>query len=105
MANRWPDKDPYETLDYSMDWREVLYEGTSVSTVRWYVEVDGVRTLFTNGTTLNNLTNEGESNTTRVTTINLSGGNVNETYIISCAMTDSTGSTTLRTLPLGISRR
>jgi hypothetical protein len=37
MSFRWPNKDPDETLDYSVDWSRWL-NGATISTVVWYVD-------------------------------------------------------------------
>lgn len=37
MSFRWPNKDPDETLDYSVDWSRWL-NGATISSVVWYVD-------------------------------------------------------------------
>jgi len=56
MSLKWPNKDPDETLDYSVDWSRFLGEATVVS-VTWYVEdSDGTKTLLTpGGSVVNNI--------------------------------------------------
>ena len=43
---RWPNKDPDEVLDYTVDWSRVLGSDT-ISTVSWFIDVDGVKEVFT----------------------------------------------------------
>lgn len=105
MSYTWPPKDPGETLDYSIDWSGALYEGDTVITAFWYIEVDGTRTLFPVGNTSNGLVNSGVSNTTEVTTIVLSGGILNTQYKITCVMVDSGGREQARTIKLKIRNR
>ena len=37
MSFRWPNKDPDETLDYSVDWSRFLDTGT-ISSCSWFVD-------------------------------------------------------------------
>ena len=105
MSLRWPTKDPNETLDYSLDWSRFLYDGTNIISVVWYIDVDGVRTIFPESTSQQNLSNLGTSNTTRIATINLGGGNLNQDYKLTCVMTDSTGSTAVKSVKIRIRYR
>jgi hypothetical protein len=36
MSYKWPDKDPDEMLDYSVDWSRFLGDDT-ISSVTWYI--------------------------------------------------------------------
>jgi hypothetical protein len=63
----FPDKDPDETLDYSVDWTSWL-DGDSIATSTWIIPV---------GITKNSDTSTGTG-----TTIWLSGGTTGQTYRI-----------------------
>lgn len=106
MSFRWPNKDPDEQLDYSVDWSRFLGSGVSVSSVAWYVnDVDGVKTLLAPGATVYGIQNVAVSNTATVTTINIGGGINNVEYKFYCRMVDSTGSQAERVVKLRIKER
>ena len=49
MAFRWPNKDPDETLDYSVDWSRFLGDKT-ISSVAWFLrDANGVMQEITAG--------------------------------------------------------
>jgi hypothetical protein len=46
VAFRWPNKDPDEILDYSVDWSRYLGSAT-ITNVSWFVDnADGVKTAI-----------------------------------------------------------
>lgn len=115
MSFRWPNKDPDETLDYSVDWSRFLDTAT-VASVRWFVkstlyntktEIEAGETLTTasGSATTDSLQNVSETNTSTVTTINIAGGQNNVEYTFFCRMTDSTGSTAERSIKLRVKER
>lgn len=115
MSFRWPNKDPDETLDYSVDWSRFLGTAT-IDTVIWYVKSKAypTKTELEDGEDLNTATSGGStdsiqnvstSNTTTVATINIGGGTNNEEYTFFCRMTDSTGSTAERVIKLKVKER
>lgn len=66
MALSWPNKDPNEVLDYSIDWSQRLKDDT-ITTSSWIVP----NTVFIESNTF----------TTRMTTVWLSGGTVSANAI------------------------
>lgn len=55
MSYKWPDKDPDEILDYSVDWSRFLGDDT-VSAVTWYVyDADGVKEQLSDAEVVNGL--------------------------------------------------
>jgi hypothetical protein len=103
MSYKWPNKDPDETLDYSVDWSRWLGSGVTISSVAWFVDnASGVKTAFTAGNTVNGLQNVSVTNTTTVATINLALGTLNKEYKIYCRITDSSGSVVERVIKLNI---
>ena len=89
MSLRWPQKDPDEIMDYSIDWSRLFDGGQTITSVNWYVyDSDGTKTAFdTPTTTVNGLTNNRVTNTPTVTTIYLENGTNNEEYKLACSVT------------------
>ena len=115
MSFTWPNKDPDEQLDYSVDWSRFLDTAT-ISSVIWYVKSNTytTKTILASGETLavassaastDTIQNVSQSNTTTVSTINIGGGTANEEYTFSCKVTDSTGSQAERTIKLRVKER
>lgn len=103
MSYKWPNKDPDETLDYSVDWSRWLGTGVTISSVAWFVDnASGVKTSFGAGVSVNGLQNVSQTNTTTVATINLGLGTLNKEYKIYCRITDSSGSVAERVIKLNI---
>jgi DNA-binding transcriptional regulator LsrR (DeoR family) len=115
MSFRWPNKDPDETLDYSVDWSRYL-GSAQISTVTWFAQsksyntktqIDAGETLATASgiATTDTIQNVSQTNTTQVATINIAGGTHNEEYTFTCRIADSTGSTSERTIKLKVKER
>lgn len=115
MSFRWPNKDPDELLDYSIDWSRFLDVDT-INSVNWYVKSSlyPTKTLLAAGNSLtvasssattDDITNVAQTNTPTVATINISGGQNNVEYTFFCQMTDNTGSTAERSIKLRIKER
>lgn len=106
MSNRWPNKDPDESLDYSVDWSRFLRTGLTLSSVEWYVDnADGVKTLISAGSVVNGIQNIAQTNTNTVATINLGLGTNNKEYKFYCRIIDSTGSQAERVVKLRVKER
>lgn len=102
MSFKWPNKDPDETLDYSVDWSRWL-NGASISSVTWSVDdSSGVKTTITNGQTVNGIQRVSSSISGGVTTIHLGLGTANTEYKFYCRITDSTGSIAERVIKLNV---
>ena len=102
MSFRWPNKDPDETLDYSVDWSRWL-NGATISSVVWYVDnSSGTKTALTAGNTVNGLQNVAQTVSGGVATINLGLGTNNTEYKIYCNMTDNSGNVAERVIRLRI---
>lgn len=105
MALKWPDKDPDEQLDFSVDWSRYLGTAT-LSTVSWKIEdADGVKQTWGSTDTVNSLQHVSSSNTNTVATIEIGLGNANTTYNIYCAVTTSAGNSTERKVVLKVRER
>jgi len=120
MSFRWPNKDPDETLDYSVDWSRFLDDGSAtpavINSVKWFVksslydtktelEAGETLTAASGSATTDSIQNVSQTNTNTVATINIGGGQNNVEYTFSCQMTDDTGSTAERTIKLRIKER
>jgi hypothetical protein len=102
MSFRWPNKDPDEILDYSVDWSRFIGSAT-ISSIVWYVEnSSGVKTLIASGQTVNGIQNVSQTISGSVATINLGLGTNNTEYKFTCRMTDSKGSIAERAVRLRI---
>lgn len=106
MSYRWPNKDPDETLDYSVDWSRFLGTGVTISSVQWYVDNEsGVKTAINAGQTVNTIQNVAQTNNSTVATINLGSGTNNVEYKFYCRITDSSGSQAERVIKLRVKER
>jgi hypothetical protein len=106
MSYRWPNKDPDETLDYSIDWSRFLGAGITIVSVQWFVDnASGVKTPIGNGQIVNSIQNVSQTNTPTVATINIGSGINNIEYKFYCRVTDSSGSQAERVVKLRIKER
>lgn len=107
MSFRWPNKDPDDTLDYSVDWSRFLGTGVTISTVTWHVDNEtGTKTLLNaGGATVNGIQNVAQTNTSTVATINVGSGTANIDYKIYCRITDSSGSVAEQVIKLRVKER
>lgn len=102
MSFRWPNKDPDEVLDYSVDWSRFL-NGATISSVTWYVDnASGVKTAIAAGQTVNGIQNVAQTISNGVATINLGLGTNNVEYKFTCRITDNSGNIAERVIRLRI---
>lgn len=102
MSFRWPNKDPDEQLDYSVDWSRFL-NGATISSITWYVDnASGVKTAITAGSTVNGIQNVAQTISNGVATINLGLGTNNTEYKFTCRMVDNTGNIAERVIRLRV---
>ena len=102
MSFRWPNKDPDETLDYSVDWSRWL-NGATISSVVWSVDnSSGVKTTIAASTTVNGIQNVSQTISGGVATINLGLGIANIEYKFYCTMSDSSGNVAERVIRLRV---
>jgi hypothetical protein len=106
MSFRWPNKDPDEQLDYSIDWSRFLGNNITITGVLWSVDAaDGTKTTIAGGVTVNGIQNVSQSNTNTVATINIGSGTNNVEYKFYCRITDSSGSQAERVVKLRVKER
>ena len=102
MSFRWPNKDPDETIDYSVDWSRFIDTAT-ITSVRWYVDnSSSVKTLLPASGVVNGLQNVSQTISNGTTTIYLALGTANTEYKIYCQITDNSGLTAERVIRLRI---
>jgi len=92
MSLKWPNKDPNEILDYSIDWSRFL-SGATLSSVTWFVDdADGVKTqLIPSGQLVKGIQLISATNTDKVATARLGSGDNNIQYQFYCRITDTNG--------------
>jgi hypothetical protein len=113
MAFKFPDKDPDEKLDYTVDWSRYLQrDNLTIASVTWKIEkADGTVIPFSEGYSfqndelvLNSVATTGLTNiliatpTNTTSTIVLDKGQANKTYTLICEITTSTSSKTTDTI-------
>lgn len=89
MALKWPNKDPDEQLDYSINWKPALGSDT-ISSIVWKIfDENGTLQTWSNSQTVNGLQLISRTNTNTVATIILGSGTAFTTYKIVCRVTAS----------------
>jgi hypothetical protein len=102
MSLKWPNKDPDETLDYSIDWSRFLGSAT-ISSFTWFVDdASGVKTQLSNGSTVNGVQLVSSSNTNTVVTAHIGSGTNNQLYKFTCRITDTNGLVVERSVRLRV---
>jgi plastocyanin len=89
MSFRWPNKDPDEQLDYSIDWSRFLGDSITIA----------------GGDTVKGIQNVSQSHTNTVATINIGSGTNNVEYKFYCRITDTSGSQAERVVKLRVKER
>lgn len=91
MSYKWPDKDPDEILDYSVDWSRFLGDDT-VSAVTWYAyDAAGVKEQLSDSEVVNGLQFVNGTISGQVSTARFSLGTNNVRYTIVCRITTNEG--------------
>ena len=95
MSLRWPDKDPDEQLDYTVDWSRYL-DTLTIASVAWrFIQTDGTESSNLSASdTINGMTVNRIANTSTTATIVLSGGTANVDNKLICEITTSTSAKT-----------
>ena len=92
MSLKWPNKDPDELTDYSIDWSRFITPAT-INSVTWYADdADGVKTeLVPSGQLVQGIQLVSATNTSTVATARMGVGTNNIKYKIYCNITTSDG--------------
>jgi hypothetical protein len=103
MSLKWPNKDPDEILDYSIDWSRFLGNAT-ISSFTWFVDDEnGVKTeLVNSGPLVNGIQLISSTNTNTVTTAYIGSGTENVLYKFTCQITNSNGLVVERSVRLRV---
>ena len=89
MPLKWPNKDPDEQLDYSINWKPALGSDT-ISSIVWKIfDENGTLQTWSNSEIVNGLQLVSRTNTNTVATIYLGSGTAFTTYKIVCQVTAS----------------
>lgn len=105
MALRFPDKDPADQFDYTVDWSRWLDTDT-LATVTWKVkDTDDTLNTWTDAEVINGLQRVSASNTTTTATIQMSLGTAGVDYEIHCFITTTGGLSTSRKVRLKVRTR
>lgn len=91
MALNWPNKDPDELLDYSVDWSRFLGSDT-ISAVTWYVyDEDDVKTQMSDAAVVNGLQFIQGTVSGQVATARFGLGTNNVRYTVVCRVDTGDG--------------
>lgn len=102
MSFKWPNKDPDEVLDYSVDWSRWIASAT-ITGVTWYVDNENnVKTELNDSDIVNGIQCVSRTNTDTVATIYLGQGVVNTNYKFYCKISTTAGSVAERTIRLRV---
>lgn len=105
MALRWTDKDPSDSLDFSVDWSRYL-EGDTLDTVTWKIrDTDNSLNTWVDAEVVDGLQRISASNTNTVATIQMGLGTAGKDYSIFCEITTAGGTTTSREIRLKVRTR
>jgi len=78
MTNTWPNKDPDEVLDYSIDWSaQMAADGDTIASAEWIVPAE--------------LTKGAEVVTGNIVTVWLSGGTAARSHFVTSRITTTAG--------------
>jgi hypothetical protein len=91
MSYKWPDKDPDEIVDYSIDWSRFL--GTDTLTAAdWFIDdAAGTKTAVSDTESVNGLQFVQGTLSDQVSTARFNAGTHNVRYNISCRITTGAG--------------
>jgi len=104
MAYKWPDLDPDEVQDYSVDWSRFLGTDT-ITTVVWQINGQTVTSYGSFNNDGNELTLIQPTNTDTVATARFNSGVVGTKYKVTCRITTAASKTYERKINLTIRER
>ena len=91
MSYKWPDKDPDEIVDYSIDWSRFLGSDTITSAVWFIDDASGTKTEVASTDVVNGLTFMQGTVSGQVTTARFNAGTNNIRYNITCRVNTGAG--------------
>lgn len=91
MSYKWPDKDPDEIQDYSVDWSRFLGDDT-VSAATWFIkDADGTKEQLSDSEVVDGIQFVQGTISGKVTTARFSLGTNNKRYTVTCRITTGEG--------------
>lgn len=100
MAYKWPNHDPDEVVDYSIDWKRFIHRNDEddITTVTWFVSDNDVKNFeMASYRSFNNTSGElmliQPTNTATVATARFGSGVVGKRYTVKCRVTVNSGQT------------
>lgn len=91
MSYKWPDKDPDEIVDYSVDWSRFLGSDTITSAVWSIDDANGTKTEVNSADDVNGLIFMQGTLSGQVATARFNGGTNNIRYNITCRVNTGEG--------------
>ena len=105
MSYRWPEKDPDETTDFSVDWSSFLGSDSIVSATFFVDDENGTKTQVSTAQIVNGLQFIALTVSGNVATARFGGGTNNVRYNITCRINTTQGLTYERSVTLPIRER
>ena len=105
MSYKWPEKDPDETADFSVDWSRFLGSDSIVSTVFFVDDASGTKTQVSVAQIVNGLQFIAPTVSGNVATARFGLGTNNVRYNITCRIVTTQGLTYERSVILPIRER
>tara|TARA_R100001509_G_scaffold131815_1_gene85187 strand:- start:274 stop:591 length:318 start_codon:yes stop_codon:yes gene_type:complete len=91
MSYKWPDKDPDETIDYSVDWSRFIPNDT-LSASTWFVQdAAGAKEQVSNAEVVDGLQFVQSTISGKVATARFALGTNNKQYKVTCQITTGDG--------------
>ena len=91
MSYRWPDKDPDETVDYSVDWSRFIPNDT-LSASSWFIQdAAGAKEQVSNAEVVDGLQFVQSTISNKTATARFALGTNNKQYKVTCQITTGDG--------------
>jgi len=105
MSYKWPEKDPDETADFSVDWSRFLGSDSIVSATFFVDDENGIKTQVSTAQIVNGLQFIAPTVSGNVATARFGLGTNNTRYNITCRINTTQGLTYERSVTLPIRER
>ena len=105
MSYKWPEKDPDETSDFSVDWSRFLGDDSIVSTVFFIDDENGTKTQLTTALIVNGIQFIQSTVSGNVATARFAQGINNLRYNVTCRINTTQGLTFERSVILPVRER
>ena len=105
MSYKWPEKDPDETSDFSVDWSRFLGDDSIVSTVFFIDDANGTKTQLSTAQIVNGIQFIQSTVSGNVATARFAQGTNNLRYNVTCRVNTTQGLTFERSVILPVRNR